>query len=319
MADSNPQTARRRSVNIVFGEPDSGLRTALRNALSREGFGGVRDFDRIAPLREALVKTNPDLLVLDANMDGELVDELIQDIRHAKLGDNPFVPVILTVWEPTQEIVRRIASSGTDDLLVKPISPAQLFERIKTLTNNRKPFVVTSDYIGPDRRKDTARGSEIKSIDVPNTLRAKVRGERVDRSAMQQLIAEASAEINDMKLKRNAFQISFLVGLILPEFGKGRVSQELQEGVERLLAVSEDTGERMRGTKYEHVSELCSSIIGVAASLLQNLDHPSKKDVELLKPLSDAVLVGFNPGTNAEAMSGQISSAISSYKKRVTA
>ncbi len=315
ISETNAQNARR-SVNIVFGEPDAGLRAALRNALTRVGFGGVRDYDKMAPLKEAVTKTELDLLVLDANMDGVMADELIQDIRYGRLGFNPFIPVILTMWEPTADLVRRIASSGTDDLLVKPISPAQLFDRIKVLTTNRKPFVVTSDYIGPDRRKDVARGSEIKSIEVPNTLRAKVRGEGNDKARMKQLIVQANIEINDMKLKRNAFQIAFLVGLILPEFARGVVTPSLADGVQRLLSVAEDTGERMRGTNYEHVSELCDSIIGVANSLSETLENPGRKDIDLLKPLSDAVLLGFNPGSNAEALTGQISSAITTYKKR---
>lgn len=319
ISDTRTNNPRRRSVNIVFGEPDPGLRTALRNALSREGYEGVRDFDKIEPLREAMMKTNPDLLILDSEMDASDSEGLIQQMRHGRVGENPFVPVIVTIWEPTQQVVQRVASSGTDDLLVKPISPAQLFDRIKVLSNNRKPFVVTSDYIGPDRRKDVQRGSEIKSIDVPNTLRAKVKGEAVDPTASREVIQRVTAQINDMKLKRNAFQISFLVGLLLPEFQHGQVTGALEDGVTRLVSVAEDTGERMKGTKYEHVSELCSSILGVAVSLSESLGSPSKKDVELLKPLSDAILLGFNPGAQAEAMSGQISSAISNYKKRVNA
>ena len=304
------------NIRILFGEPDSGLRNAIRSALAREGYDRITDFDKIAPMREAIGQGQPDLLMLDSEMDRGAADDLITELRHNRLGKNPFVPVIVTIWEPTREIVQRVASSGTDDVLVKPISPAQVFERINALVNNRKPFVVTSDYIGPDRRKDPGRGSQIPTIDVPNTLRSKVKGEPVRVEAVETMILEAQKEINDQRLKRNAFQVCFLVSLLLPELDSYVVTDERVKTVERLITVARDTGNRMVGTPYEHVSQLCTTLIRVASSINDSISYPDKKDVDLLKPLSDAILVAFNPKEGAADMAGEISAAVTNYKKR---
>lgn len=308
-----------RDVRILFGEPESNLRHALRAALAREGYTGIDDFDRLPALREAIEKTNPDLIVMDSEMDGGEADRIITDLRHNKLGDNPFVPVIVTIWNATHDQVRRVASSGTDDMLVKPLSPSQVFDRIKQLINQRKPFVVTSDYIGPDRRKDVGRGSEIPTIEVPNTLRAKVRGEKVDRQALEAMIGEAQQEINDQRLKRNAFQVGFLVHLLLPEFEDFEVTDERIKSVQRLVDVARDIGNRVKGTKYEHVTSLCTAMVRVASSINDMISHPDEKDVELLKPLSEAILQAFNPGTGTADIASEISGAISTYKKRTAA
>lgn len=305
-------------VLIVFGEPEASLRHAIRAALNREGYNNVADFDRFSQLREAVTKRDPDLILMDSEMDTGEADSMITDLRYNKLGKNPFVPVIVTIWEPTQGQVRRVASSGTDDMLVKPLSPAQVFERIRVLVNNRKPFVVTSDYIGPDRRKDAGRGSEIPTIDVPNTLRAKVKGEPVNRAAVESAIQEAQRDINDQRLKRNAFQIGFLVNLLLPELEKFEVTDERIRTVERLMDVARDTGARMKGTEYEHVTTLCSSMLRVASSINDSISHPEKKDVDLLKPMSEAIIAAFNPNMSSADFASQISSAISNYKKRKT-
>lgn len=90
------------------------------------------------------------------------------------------MPVIVTTWEADQDLVEKVADCGADALLVKPFAPKQLIERIEFLANRRKKFVVTSGYVGPDRRKDQTRESPIPLIDVPNTLRAKVQGESVN-------------------------------------------------------------------------------------------------------------------------------------------
>ena len=42
---------------------------------------------------------------------------------------------------------------------------------------NRKSFIVTSDYIGPDRRRDPDRTSSIKPIEPPNILKALAEGD----------------------------------------------------------------------------------------------------------------------------------------------
>ncbi|WP_421879978.1 response regulator [Pacificispira sp.] len=311
-----PSSDKSRDVRIVFGEPEAQLRHAIRAALNREGYQNVYDFDRIALLREAIVKNDPDLVVMDSEMDEREADQIITEMRYNRLGRNPFVPVIVTIWEPTREQVKRVASSGTDDLLVKPLSPTQVFERIKVLVNNRKPFVVTSDYIGPDRRKDVGRGSEIPTIQVPNTLRSKVRGEPIDRTAIENAIREAQGDINDQRLKRNAFQIGFLVNLLLPELKKFDVTDERIKTVDRLIAVSRDTGNRMKGTDYQHVTSLCNAMIRVASSIADSITHPESKDVDLLKPMSEAILAAFNPDLSAIDIAGQISSAVSNYKQR---
>ena len=62
----------------------------------------------------------------------------------------------------------------------------------------RKPFVVTSDYIGPDRRtKSEGTRTENSSIDVPNTLEAKARCKPLGANVLQEMIGEAMFEIND--------------------------------------------------------------------------------------------------------------------------
>lgn len=304
------------NIRILLGEPDSGLRNAIRSALAREGFDRVNDFDKLKPLRDTIATGQPDLILLDSEMDQNAADDLITELRHNRLGKNPFVPVIVTIWEPTREVVQRVASSGTDDVLVKPISPAQVFERINALINNRKPFVVTSDYIGPDRRKNPRRGQQTPTISVPNTLRAKVRGERLSPSDVEAMILEAQREINDQRMKRNAFQVCFLVSLLLPELEAPVASDERLRILERLLAVARDTGDRMVGTPYEHVSQLCTTLIRVASAIQDKIANPARKDVNLMKPLSDAILVAFNPKESAADMAGQISAAVTNYKRR---
>ena len=145
----------RASIDIYHGDPQSNLLRTIRDTMNHEGFRGMTNFGSLETVCDALNAATPDVLVLGAELEDDSVCSTINELRHSETGRNPFVPVIVTTWEPDQNLVEKVANSGADALLVKPFAPKQLIDRIEHLAHKRKPFVVTSDYIGPDRRNDT--------------------------------------------------------------------------------------------------------------------------------------------------------------------
>jgi len=309
----------REKIEIAYAEPQRHLRRQLRTAFQREGFTGMEDFEHLIDLREYVSRRRPDLIIVDVGFEKGDACKLVHDIRYHRVGENPFTPVIMTAWEPKRDLVRRIVDCGTDDLLLKPLSPGALFERMNILVSRRKPFVVTSNYIGPDRRKADRDGNSAPSLLVPNTLRCKALGEPYSEVELSSLIAHAQREINDQRLKRNAYQISFLVGLVLPELESGNISDMTAVRMGDLSMVIEDVSERMVDTPYEHVSELCQSMLQVVNTIRDSIERPDDKDVELLRPLSHAILVGFNPDQDAANISTEITSAIERYQGKLEA
>ncbi len=310
------QREQRSDIGIYHGDPQSNLLRTIRDTMTHEGFRGLTNFGNLEDIRSALDDDNPDVLVLGAEFVDGSVCETINELRHNETGKNPFVPVIVTTWEPDQELVERVADCGADALLVKPFAPKQLIQRIECLANRRKKFVVTSNYIGPDRRTDPNRASPIPLIDVPNTLRAKVRGESVNLTVLQQEIDAALAEVNEQKLSRHAYQIGFLVGIIDPAYNEGELDASVLEEINHLGFVARDVERRMIGTQFEHVGDLCQSLIGLVTGIQASFPKASDKDMELLKQLSDAVLVGFHPNNESAAMAAEISDSIKSFEAK---
>ena len=141
-------------IVIVLGDPKHEHRRNLRTALLAEGFRKLHDYGGQEAVREFVDRTPPDLIVVDMNMPDGDTCKLVRDIRRNELGINPFVPIIAVTWDANMDNVREAVDAGIDDLLVAPISVGGLLGRVKVLIQNRKPFVVTSLYIGPDRRKE---------------------------------------------------------------------------------------------------------------------------------------------------------------------
>ena len=79
--------------------------------------------------------------------------------------------------------------------------------------SGRAPFVVTSDYVGPDRRKQKRGSPKIPMFEVPNSLREKVAGSWNQRR-FEQEIETAVSDLNARQLDRKAEDIMLLAGLI---------------------------------------------------------------------------------------------------------
>lgn len=207
----------------MFADEDQQFRVGLRSALAQEGYSSIQDCSTIAKLEEAFRKSAPDLLLIDAQMEDNRAFDVIAAIRHGELGNNPFVTIMVTLRMPDGDLVKKIIESGVDDLMLKPLSTNDLMKRISSLAAERQPFVVTTEYIGPQRRADREQddsedGLKLDLVEVPNTLGSKARGEEVDEFELQKLIAEAKTEINEQRLQRNGPEIAALVADIVPAY-----------------------------------------------------------------------------------------------------
>ena len=294
-----------KQVNVLIVDPDllnlDGIRMILRNSR----FGRLETGENLAYIKERLEHTSPDLLIAAADLPDGSLSSLVGDIRHHKIGPDPFLPVIAMTGNPNEDLVRSIVDSGADDLLIKPLSTVQLLERVTTLVNQRKPFVVTCDYVGPDRRKSSNRPTTVPMLEVPNALKVKATGG--SHAELQNEIRAMIDEINEQKLDRHVNQINWLADALTSEFqGHGR-SVVFYEHLERLAFVAEDAMRRIVGTRHSHISDLCDSLISVATRIKASADQISggldavERDLKLLHPLGEAINAGFTEGVEITA------------------
>src|SRR3546814_18089900 len=93
-------------------------------------------------------------------------------------------------------------------LLVKPLSTRIILDRIETVALHRKPFVVTSDYIGPDRRTAVARrDSNVPLIEVPHPPREKMPGRPTAPAALQQAHLQTTNSLHPHRLHAPPFPL----------------------------------------------------------------------------------------------------------------
>jgi DNA-binding response OmpR family regulator len=190
------------NVKVVVTDDEALMRGIVLNALGAGGYRDIKPAANFEQLEQIVDGTFPDLLVVSGEMaDGDAL-AFVRRLRMHRIGRNPFVPVIMTAWNAEQSFVRKIVDAGADVLVMKPFAAAQLYTKIEFLCSDRPPFVVTSSYLGPDRRK-ASRGDDFPSFNVPNTLTDRLNGERFDR---EELLFRISSAFAAMMRQRRIFQ-----------------------------------------------------------------------------------------------------------------
>lgn len=196
------------SVQMMLGEANVQVRRTVADTLRHHGYHSIRDTSQFEQIHEAVSEDQIDVLICDVDLGGQDLCDLIYKVRHHQIGQNPFLVTLTLTANPTADTVHKIVNCGSDDLLLKPVSVGQIIERLKILTLKRKGFVVTTDYIGPDRRKNGARPGavEIPVVNVPNPLHYKQQGD-ADMTQMQADIHQAAQLINDQKWNATLFRL----------------------------------------------------------------------------------------------------------------
>ncbi len=199
------------AVKVLLIEQAMG-RSVLRTALSSFEITDIEEWSEVKtdPIDlEALA--NFDLIIANIDDDDHSAAELLRNLRTGGVPGNPFVPAIITCNSSVMATVRAAVNAGADAVVLKPYSLKQIMEPIEALVDRRRPFVVTSDYVGPERRTGSHEGQAIEQIDVPNRLAAKV----LHLDVGEQIAAEAEtwALVDRQKTQRMVFQALFLVRL----------------------------------------------------------------------------------------------------------
>ncbi|MPY69186.1 MAG: response regulator [Alphaproteobacteria bacterium] len=298
-------------IDLMLVTPKTQNNGSLRQSLSDLEFREMRMGSEMADIVQALDARAPDLLITDGDLPDGDVCELIGEIRHGKIGGDPFMPVIVTTWSPSNELVQRVVNCGADDLLVQPASRGQLGARVEALTFRRKPFVVTASYIGPDRRKEIRPGdNSARLIEVPNVLRAKAVG---DESVIevQRTIDRLRVEINHSKLKSNAEFVSRLIEYLVAGIADPAAGNSMSARLASLVTTAEDIVWRVGNTRFAHVAKLGRTLIQVARRIRSDGGKPSVTDIKLLPKLALSIRLAFEDSAEAAAAAEKISEVVS--------
>ena len=283
-------------ASVAVFDPVAMNRNATRNVLYSLGFREIESYATLDDMRRAMATRDFDLLVLEAGAPDDAALDVAARIRRGELARNPFMIVLVTTWSPDSGLIRRALNCGADDVLSRPYSTSALSERMRTHVLARKGFVVTSDYVGPDRRKAGDRTGSAQVIEVVNSLRLKAAeglSGLAAQAAVEGQVRENRAQVNLERMRRAAFQIGVIAGFVAQEARNADATGARRADLDKILATAQDLASLATVEKAEQPLKTAQTIIGVVKTALQG--DEIEKNVQLIGRLSVALQVTLSP------------------------
>ncbi|MEP3247717.1 MAG: response regulator [Sneathiella sp.] len=279
---------RYQSASALLYDPQSAMRYNTRIALLNIGFGAVEAVNDYSEFIERMEEGRYDLVIGDSRSDSGDTCEMVRKIRQNGIGKNPFVTVIVTLWDTAPEQVNTTIEAGADDLIMRPMSSLNLRDRVVGLVHSRKPFIVTGDYVGPERRQIVRGLTRVSPMIVPNSLQAKVES-RPEFDATPENIEAALRAVNDRKITIYTEKFLRSSSRILSLATDLTQIDERQALVRDMQSMNRDLEKRIEGTEFEHVLSLCDALDGVLARIAGSAADLKEQEKELLLQIPFAV------------------------------
>jgi DNA-binding NarL/FixJ family response regulator len=183
---------------------------ALATKFSR---GDIVEANSVEAAAKLIKEDKFDIILADSHIATFFFARFCKEVRVGRLGPHPFPIVFILVSQPDPDLIRKVVDCGPDDILLLPLQPGQIESRLEILGKSRKPFVVTRNYTGPNRRTKPREGAEIiPEVPVPNPLAARIK--RVSELTLQREIDAARKRLTTLRVRRYGVQLLWLAGAI---------------------------------------------------------------------------------------------------------
>lgn len=273
----------------VIYDPIRGNMLTTRSVLHGMGFRRIDGITSFELLERRLKDNDITVLFVEASEDSKEITQLLQSVRIGEIKSNPFLPIIATLWHGSGEAVAGLLNCGADDVLLRPFSVNRAQERIKALIDNRRKFVVTSDYVGPDRGKPNESRNSVEAFEVPNALKFAVGGENSDPVAQNELMREAKKRVHKERLAKLARRIAMAAEVTIQADGyqgdKTGFVADLLETCAELVR----TAKSMELEEVQDIAAVLENVVEKAATE----SHNRVENAELARQLALAIFVAY--------------------------
>jgi CheY-like chemotaxis protein len=195
------------------------------------GFGRVIGAANTVEAWQALRGNNPNIVLMEWIEDANDGLDFVRRVRMSEELPNRAVSMFMLTTRGAASDVEAARLAGIDGYLRKPISAGALQQRVRTVIANPQPFVVTSAYVGPCRRR---RRPDLNYL---GPLR------RLDDSAPEPLVQGDDEELN-LKAELARACVAALEArarTLLP--GDAKAARDVYKAVQDLVDVGEQIGD----------------------------------------------------------------------------
>jgi two-component system chemotaxis response regulator CheY len=140
-------------VNILLVDDNRHMRILLSEILRAIGVRKVLEASDGAEGMHILKQFPVDIIMTDLAMAPVDGVDFIRLLRTSPTSPNPMCPVIMISGHSTLRRISEARDAGANEFLSKPVTARGVLSRVSEIIEHPRPFVRSSTYFGPDRRR----------------------------------------------------------------------------------------------------------------------------------------------------------------------
>ena len=139
-------------LDVLIVDDNANLRMLVRTILRSFGVRDIRQASDGTAALEEIDRLAPSLIISDWEMSPMNGREFLRATR--RIGREPlcFIPVVVLTAHASRQIIEEAFDAGATQLLVKPVTPANLLQRINWVLEDDRPFVPCGDIYRQEMR-----------------------------------------------------------------------------------------------------------------------------------------------------------------------
>lgn len=308
-----PSSEGSENVRVLVYDPYRSSRANTCRILTEKGYANTFDTDDFEKVASLMGRNDVDMVLASVDREAMNYWHLMRRLRQGRAVRNRFIISMVMLAEPSENKIRAMIDAGVDSVQTKPLVVDELKNRLTFFRNSRAPFVVTRDYVGPDRRHPPRPGGEpAPLIEAPNPVKLMADG-HTTRAEYNDLAARVSTALDNRSAASNGHQLVWLADHILHAFLQDKVDTKALNLIDQLVRVSSQMPTRLEGTPYAPAVPLCQQVQILARDLRSDPDNPTRKNLELLPELSRAIDRYFDAPLADLSIAQAISKTVTEY------
>ena len=146
-------TLRLEKIKLLVVEDTLAMRRLIEGVLRALGVCAVHQAGTADRAFDLFCAENHDIVLTDWHMEPTDGIELTRMIRLHSDSPNRFVPIIMCTGFADIDRIAQARDAGVTEFMIKPFTANDLATRLSIVINHPRAFIETSDFFGPDRRR----------------------------------------------------------------------------------------------------------------------------------------------------------------------
>jgi CheY-like chemotaxis protein len=141
-----------RGLTFLIADPNSHFASICQSILRGFGANKVIDVRDANDANKALREQKIDLLLCDAKLPPNNGLKFTLSIRRDATSEHRTIPILIMTSDTRMTMISQARDCGANMVVAKPLSPANLYDRLAWIAFTPRKFVDSPNYFGPDRR-----------------------------------------------------------------------------------------------------------------------------------------------------------------------